>query len=52
MSQELLDSFFREHQQDKALEDLLFLFLLDDAFGGSDCQIERRITSQDLLGHR
>ncbi len=35
---ERLDAFFMEHRNDAALANLLFDFLLDEAYRGSDCQ--------------
>ena len=34
-----IDGFMAEHQGDEALAELLFSFLLDSAYDGSDCQM-------------
>ena len=34
-----IDGFMAEYQGDEALAELLFSFLLDDSYDGSDCQI-------------
>ena len=36
---ELLDGFFDDYRNDEAFADLLFAFLLDDYYDGSDCQM-------------
>ena len=34
-----INAFMAEHQGDEALAELLFSFLLDDTYDGSDCQM-------------
>ncbi len=36
---EYINSFFEDHLNDENLADLLFSFLLDDDYDGSDCQM-------------
>lgn len=35
----LTDAFFKQHSRDEKLADLLFGFLLNDDYDGSDCQM-------------
>jgi len=37
--EEFIDRFFQDYLEDEALADLLFSFLLDDDYDGSDCQM-------------
>lgn len=44
--EEQLHSFFEKHKRDERLADLLFEFLLDEDYDGSESQIGRHIILQ------